>query len=352
MALSPGIMMLGSRGAAVCSLPDAKSCPEEPEQSENKGSCAPPLPLPLLVKSEFESVALFILLCVVLYALWVLSRDWERNRRIAAKRQSSAGSNYIKTMPQSGYSKTNLTGDDQIRKELAVAGDAVDGLTDIQKAWSETFLRCKQIMEESFEIAECTKNEITRSSRLEIARDNLERLENLTHNSDCPLKLNNPDEIWSDYYRLSGSASRAAWEQDKPVDLSHFIGRPWGEIVAEMTGGANLVDGKQTWELADEYKHDLPKMLNCCQAELRTMEQAGQIPAPFYFERAAILLRKAKEYKSEVKLIELYLSAIDAWNQVNGSSRPAAGGARHDKILQRYEKAKQLSSKNKKLTEG
>ena len=276
----------------------------------------------------------------------------ERSRRFNAERQPSARGNYSNTVPQSGYSKTNLTGDEQIRRELAGAEDAVGGLTDIQKAWAETFLRCKQVMEESFEIAERTKDEITRSSRLEIAKDNLERLESLTRNSDCPLKLSNSDEIWSDYYRLSGSASVAAWEQDKPVDLNHFIGRPWGEIVAEMTGGANLVDGKQTWELADEYKHDLPKMLNCCQAELRTMEQAGQIPAPFYFERAAILLRKAKEYKSEVKLIELYLSAIDAWNQVNGSSRPAAGGARHDKILQRYEKAKQLSSKNKKLTEG
>lgn len=297
-------------------------------------------------------MALFILLCVVVLAVWALSRNLERSRRINAERQQSARGNYSNTVPQSGYSKTNLTGDEQIRRELAGAEDAVGGLTDIQKAWAETFLRCKQVMEESFEIAERTKDEITRSSRLEVAKDNLERLESLTRNSDCPLKLSNSDEIWSDYYRLSGSASVADWEQDKPVDLNHFIGRPWGEIVAEMTGGANLVDGKQTWELADEYKHDLPKMLDCCQAELRTMEQAGQIPAPFYFERAAILLRKAKQYKSEVKLIELYLSAIDAWNQVNGNKRPAGGGARHDKILQRYEKAKQLSSKNNKLTEG
>ncbi|MCP9905488.1 hypothetical protein KBY85_15290 [Cyanobium sp. BA5m-10] len=295
---------------------------------------------------------MFILLCVVVLAVWALSSNLERSRRVNAERQPSARGNYSNTVPQSGYSKTNLTGDEQIRRELAGADDAVGGLTDIQKAWAETFLRCKQVMEESFEIAERTKDEITRSSRLEVAKDNLERLESLTRNSDCPLKLSNSDEIWSDYCRLSGSASVADWEQDKPVDLNHFIGRPWGEIVAEMTGGANLVDGKQTWELADEYKHDLPKMLDCCQAELRTMEQAGQIPAPFYFERAAILLRKAKQYKSEAKLIKLYLSAIDAWNQVNGNKRPAGGGARHDKILQRYEKAKQLSSKNNKLTEG
>ena len=46
---------------------------------------------------------------------------------------------------------------------------------------------------------------------------------------------------------------------NKPVCLNLIIGRPWGEIAAEMNGGTNLVDGKATWDLTDEYKHDLPK---------------------------------------------------------------------------------------------
>ena len=295
-------------------------------------------------------VLLLILLNVVVIALWALSRSLEKKRRKTVNLQRVSYGGCSNTVLQSGYYKTGLRSEDQIRRELSNADDAVGGLDSAQKALSITFLRCKQVMEESLEIAERTQNEITRSSRLEVAKENLERLESLTRDPNCPLKLRNSDEIWSDYYRLSGSASVAAWEEDKPVDSNNFIGRPWGEIVAEMTGGANLVDGKQTWELADQYKHDLPKMLECCQAELRTMEQAGQIPAPFYFERAAILLRKAKEYESEVKLIELYLAAINSWNQVDGNAKQW-GGARHDKILQRYEKAKQLASKHKKLAE-
>lgn len=296
-------------------------------------------------------ILLLFLLFVVL-GLWVASRKRPKKRNPALPSNGYNVNSYNKIPAATEYIRKDLTREDQIRKELAKADAAVGGLSDVQRSWAETFLRCKQVMEESFEIAERTKDEITRSSRLEVAKENLERLESLTRNADCPLKLRNRDQIWADYYRLSGSASVASWEQDKPVDLSHFIGRPWGEIVAEMTGGANLVDGKQTWEFADEYKHDLPKMLECCQAELRTMEQAGQVPAPFYFERAAILLRKAKEYESEVKLIELYLAAIDAWNLANKNARPSGGGARHEKIVQRYEKAKQLVATQKRLSKG
>jgi hypothetical protein len=281
--------------------------------------------------------------------LWLIAKNKNKGRGQKQTRNHGALTTNGATI---GYTKSNLTNESEIRKELDLANKAVGGLTDIQRAWCETFLRCKQVMEESFAIAEKTKDEITRSSRLEVARNNLERLESLSQSADCPLELHNSEEIWAEYYRLSGSESPSTWGEDKPVDLSYFIGRPWGEIVAEMTGGANLVDGKQTWELAEEHKHDLPKMLECCQAELRTMEQAGQVPAPFYFERAAILLRKAKEYESEVKLIELYLSAIDAWNSINGQARPMGGGARHEKILQRYEKAKQLATKDNRLKDG
>jgi len=35
-------------------------------------------------------------------------------------------------------------------------------------------------------------------------------------------------------------------------------GKISGEAIAESTGGVNLVDGKQTWELADDKKHCHP----------------------------------------------------------------------------------------------
>ena len=34
-----------------------------------------------------------------------------------------------------------------------------------------------------------------------------------------------------------------------------------GELIAEVTDGANLVNGKQTWELVDEFKNDIEVIL-------------------------------------------------------------------------------------------
>ncbi len=62
-----------------------------------------------------------------------------------------------------------------------------------------------------------------------------------------------------------------------------------GELISELIDGANLVDGKQTWELAEENKVDLQTMKRCCDAELKTMDKTGLVPAPYYFERVAIL---------------------------------------------------------------
>lgn len=80
-----------------------------------------------------------------------------------------------------------------------------------------------------------------------------------------------------------------------------------GELIAEVTDGANLVDGKQTWELVDEKKHDIEAMKRCCDAELKTMEKADMVPAPYYFERVAILSRKEKNYEQEIFYCAQYL---------------------------------------------
>lgn len=46
-----------------------------------------------------------------------------------------------------------------------------------------------------------------------------------------------------------------------------------GELIAEVTKGANLVEGKQTWEHVEEKKHDIDYMKKCCDAELKTMKR-------------------------------------------------------------------------------
>ena len=120
-----------------------------------------------------------------------------------------------------------------------------------------------------------------------------------------------------------------------------------GELIAEVTDGANLVDDKQTWELAEEKKDDLEVMKRCCDAELKTMEKAGLVPAPYYFERVAILSRKKKDYSQEIYYCEQYIEKVEAFYSKNGTDGIAdvRKGPRFKAIVKRLPKAKELYAK-------
>lgn len=117
-----------------------------------------------------------------------------------------------------------------------------------------------------------------------------------------------------------------------------------GEIITEITDGANLVGGKQTWESTEEQKHDIEFMKKCCDAELRTMDKAGVLPAPYYFQRVAILSRKQKNYKQEVEYCERYIRAADDFYRKHGTVGVAdlRLGHRYQAILKRLPRAKEL----------
>ncbi len=120
-----------------------------------------------------------------------------------------------------------------------------------------------------------------------------------------------------------------------------------GELIAEVTGGANLVDGKQTWEFVEKQKDSLEAMKRCCDAELRTMDKAGLVPAPYYFERVAILCRKNKDYKQEILYCEQYIEKVEAFYSRNGAKGVAdvRKGPRFQAIIKRLPKAKELDAK-------
>jgi hypothetical protein len=242
------------------------------------------------------------------------------------------------------FSRTDLVDDSALRDAIRDAEIAVGDLSAHQRLLVQSFVNERRVMLESFEIAEKTKDEITRANRLEVVKKSLERLEKLSLMDECPLSLVNSKDLWIEYHRLSAAVAPVAPEESD-VNISPFIGRSWGDVLADLTDGASLVDGRQTWELADEYKHDLSKMLECCKAELLTLEKAGQLPAPFYFERASILLRKAKQYQKEVQLVGLYLAAADAWRSADPSGSRTVLSARHLKLEQRLDKARQLAQK-------
>ena len=140
----------------------------------------------------------------------------------------------------------------------------------------------------------------------------------------------------------------------KAPDLVKPTGEPKtsGELIAELTDGANLVDGKQTWEYVDEKKHDIEYMKRCCDAEIKTMEKAGLVPAPYYFERVAILSRKEKNYQQEIYYCERYIYVVDEFYKKHGTKNIAdvRKGPRYQVIVQRLPKAKDLLAKQQSAT--
>lgn len=122
-----------------------------------------------------------------------------------------------------------------------------------------------------------------------------------------------------------------------------------GELIAEVTDGANLVNGKQTWEFVEEKKDDIETMKRCCDAELKTMDQAGLAPAPYYFERVAILSRKEKNYEQEIFYCEQYIEKVEAFYSKNSTEGMAdvRKGPRYQAIVKRLAKAIELYEKQR-----
>ena len=118
----------------------------------------------------------------------------------------------------------------------------------------------------------------------------------------------------------------------------------FGEALADETRGETLVQGKQTWELAETEKNDPSTMVKCCEAEIAAFDATGLAPAPYYFERVAILARKQKDYLLEIEYCEKYINLIQRW-KANPESKKQANiekSPRYKAICKRLPKAKIL----------
>ena len=76
-------------------------------------------------------------------------------------------------------------------------------------------------------------------------------------------------------------------------------------------------------------------MLDCCKAELENLDITGAMPIAHYFERAAIIFARQKDYDNEIKICELYLDAVKS----NGSQGPESLRKRIPKAIAKKEKA-------------
>ncbi len=103
------------------------------------------------------------------------------------------------------------------------------------------------------------------------------------------------------------------------------------------------VNDRPTYEWADEAKNNLELCLACCEAELVVFEEnRGTLaPAPFFVERATVLLAKEKRWAELVSVAEAYLTALERYRQqASGESAKVWLSPKVEKVRERLEKAK------------
>jgi hypothetical protein len=146
-------------------------------------------------------------------------------------------------------------------------------------------------------------------------------------------------EILRKLFRTTSGTKR-----EPNVVLQH---KTLGEYITEAAAGANLVDGKQPWEHANESKDDIEVMLRCCEAELETMNRTKLVAAPFYFERVAILYRRAKRFDKEIEICQRYADAVESYytTVAQGFEADVRKGPRYIAIRSRIAKARELFAK-------
>ena len=82
-----------------------------------------------------------------------------------------------------------------------------------------------------------------------------------------------------------------------------------GDLINKITDGAYTIDGKPLYEWADEKKHDIDFMKRCC-VQILQSPTGSLMPAPYYFQRVAILSRKQKDYEQEILYCEKYIELV------------------------------------------
>ena len=103
--------------------------------------------------------------------------------------------------------------------------------------------------------------------------------------------------------------------------------------------------GLKSYVFAETHKNDLPVMLRCCQEELNNLMTIGRAPSSYYFERAALLARKEKNFELEVKIFELLITAYEIYEEAykkQGQPTPANTSYTSEEMKKRLATAREL----------
>lgn len=117
-----------------------------------------------------------------------------------------------------------------------------------------------------------------------------------------------------------------------------------------MQVGPPAIAGVPIWEYSDDHRHDVDAQLRCCALveELYFSEPLGRrtAPAPVYFLRAAILIRKEKNYSSELAICERWQALVNDYTAQDfvrrGMGARVDAGPTSIRILARMEKIHNL----------
>lgn len=133
----------------------------------------------------------------------------------------------------------------------------------------------------------------------------------------------------------------------KPDSNTRPIFQITGEEIMRDMGALANIEGVPTTEFAGD-KNDLGTMMQCVDAEERNywgQPSGGRISAaPFYFERAAILLKKQKDHAGEIRTCERWVAIAEDYKSqahvIAGLAALVHKGPRSIAIYERLKKAK------------
>lgn len=103
------------------------------------------------------------------------------------------------------------------------------------------------------------------------------------------------------------------------------------------------VRSKPTYVLEEEAKDNLELCLLCCESEIKAFNKNKHLiaPAPYFFLRATMLLKKEKRWQELKDIAEIYINAIGDYRKI---AKPQSAkvwlSPKVEKIQQLLEKAK------------
>lgn len=194
--------------------------------------------------------------------------------------------------------------------------------------------RLVELVNESLDIATNSSDPGTRISRLDFSEEKLRELLELSV-LHPRIKTQHVDGVRAEIERLRKSYAPT-------VSFS-------AEDLLRSKGALAEVDGQPTYMLM-HMKGDLTVMQACMRAEIenywRQPEGRRLSAAPSFFERVAILQRKARNYEAEIAACEEWLKIVDDYKNQdavkNGTGAKVWMGARSRKIVDRLPKAREL----------